>query len=1198
MNNTNILFKRSYLTKSILTIMASSMLFGCNSSSDDKDIPIAPNNTVKVYFKSASNTYDNASLYVWNDDACGAYAGDTSDASDWNKGLTPDGEDPELGVYWSLKADKENASQCINFIPRVGENNDKPLADFNGKVDLSQTNADGEVFTQEGVAAVYPELIPTGDIPANHARVYMNTPDGDTNAFRLHVWNEGSCTNLEGDNSAWPGIESSGVSDTYGVYWDIPVNGTDNCLNIIPNNKSDGDYQTANLKIEFDKTTAIGSAAFIFKGTDKVYYEPLANKPANAVELLGASAIFASDEVLLINSKDATKIELYYAKNAGMTFDSKSKKILGSDNVISSDILSSSEEWKGSEEKPHLASDFIAFDIDFSQSDITLKEALKGQLILVASDATGVIKATEVQTASALDSLYASQAVNEKFGALINSDGSTTFRLWAPTSQSVVLVSYDNDKQESKKIPMIFNQETGSWVAENTELAHGSFYKYEVTVYHPATDKIETYQVTDPYSLSLSTNSELSQVIDLNNAEVVPAGWNSLTPPHAQDNPAEFILYEAQIRDFSALDQSTPADSRGKYSAFNQADSAPVKHLKSLSDSGVSHLHLLPTFDIATINEDVTQIANIDEPFTKLCGLKPTIKDDKDFGSYCSSSDSIASVFDEMLEKDSPENAVVQRLNGYVRDVDGFNWGYDPFHYTVPEGSYSSNPDGMTRIKEFREMVMAVKNDIGMNVVMDIVYNHTNESGVSNKSVLDRIVPWYYQRLNEFTGNVENSTCCSNTAPENTMMGKLISDSLVVWAQDYKIDAFRWDLMGHHPKTQILETLAAVKAVDPETYFYGEGWNFGEVGNDRQFTQATQPNMYGTGIGTFSDRLRDSVRGGGPFDSEMGLRENQGFGNGAFVLPNEQNKTSKETALHLADLTRLGMAGNLSDYPFVDSKNNSIKGSELDYNGQPAGYAKDAWEIQNYVSKHDNQTLWDNNQYKIGYDVSAEIRTRMQAVSLATAMLGQGVPFTHMGSELLRSKSMQRDSYDSGDWYNRVDFTAQDNNWDVGLPREDKDGSNWTVIQDVVDNSAENAMPTTDNIQAMKAFYEEFASLRASSGLLTLGHGEEIIKRVKFHNTGSDQNVGVIVMSMDNSGSNYDASIDQDRDGLVVVVNATPTALSEFANFDATGYTLHSIQATNGAKSIARNGSENSSVTNNKLNTPAWSVAVFEKAHN
>ncbi|WP_083198863.1 pullulanase-type alpha-1,6-glucosidase [Aliivibrio logei] len=1198
MNNINTIFKHSYLAKSILTIITSSLLFGCNSPSEETELPVEQNNTIKVYFKSISDHYDNASLYVWNDENCGAYVNKTPNANDWNTGLKPDGKDSKFGVYWSLNVDKTHASQCVNFIPRIGENNDKPLDDFNGRVDLSQTNAEGEVFTQEGVAAVYPELIPTGEIPVNHARVYMNTPDGDTNAFRLHVWNEGSCTNLNGINSAWPGIESSGVSDTYGVYWDIPINGTDNCLNIIPNTRQDGDYQTANLKIEFDKTTAIGNAAFIFKGTDKVYYDPMANKPVNSIELLGASAIFANDNTLLINSKEATKIELYYAKNAGMSFDSRTRKVLGSDGVINSSTLSQSEEWKGAEKKPHLASDFIAFDIDFSQSTLSLKEALKGQLLLVASDDNGAIKATEVQIASALDSLYASQATSEKFGAIINLNNSTTFRLWAPTSQSVSLVSYDNNKQENKKIPMVFNQTTGSWVAEETELTHGDFYKYEVTVYHPATDKIETYQVTDPYSLSLSTNSELSQVIDLNNAEVVPTGWNKLTSPHAQNNPAEFILYEAHIRDFSALDQSTPTSNRGKYSAFSQADSAPVKHLKSLSDSGVSHLHLLPTFDIATINEDTTQVANIDESFVKLCGLKPTIKNDNDFGSYCNTNDSIASVFTAMLVKDSPENAVIQRLNSYVRDVDGFNWGYDPYHYTVPEGSYSSNPDGMTRIKEFREMVMAIKNDIGMNVVMDIVYNHTNEAGVSNKSVLDRIVPWYYQRLNEVTGSVENSTCCSNTAPENAMMGKLISDSLVVWAQDYKIDAFRWDLMGHHPKTQIMDTLSAVQKVDPNTYFYGEGWNFGEVENDRQFTQATQSNMYGTGIGTFSDRLRDSVRGGGPFDSEMGLRENQGFGNGAFVLPNEQDKTSKETALHLADLTRLGMAGNLSDFLFIDSKNNSIKGSELDYNGQPAGYAKDAWEIQNYVSKHDNQTLWDNNQYKIGYSVSAEIRTRMQAVSLATAMLGQGIPFTHMGSELLRSKSMQRDSYDSGDWYNRVDFTAQNNNWDVGLPREDKDGSNWTVIQDVIDNSAENTVPTAENIEAMKAFYEEFASLRASSGLLTLGHGNEIIKRVKFHNTGNSQTVGVIVMSIDNSGSNYDITIDQQRDGLLIVVNAAPTAIREFANVDATGYTLHSIQATKGNKSISQNKLAVSSITNNKINTPAWSVAVFEKPHN
>ncbi len=1197
MTNINNRFKCSYLTKSIIAIMASSLLFGCNSSSDDNDTPPVQGTNYKVYFKSLTDHYANASLYVWNDGTCGAYSGINPDAGDWNKGLKPDGKDPEFGIYWSLDADQKEASQCVNFIPRIGDDNSKPLGDFNPKLQLTQTNNENEVFTQEGIGAVYPELIPSDDVPANYARVYMNTLDGDSNDFRLHVWNEGECSNLDGNDSAWPGIESTGLSDTYGVYWDIPVNGTDNCLNIIPNTKSNGDFQSANLKFEFDSTTAVGNIGFIFKGTDKIYYDALANKPANIIELSGASAIFASDNVLLINSKEATKVELYFAKNAGMTFDSETKKIIAADDVISSETKSGSEEWKGSENKPHLAQDFIAFELDFSTASITLKEALKGQLILVASDASGVIKVTEVQTASALDSLYAANAITQKFGAILNSNGSTTFRLWAPTSQSVALIPYDSNKDAGTKIPMIFDQSTGSWVAENTILKHGDFYKYEVTVYHPATDKIETYQVTDPYSLSLSTNSELSQVVDLKDAAVTPAGWDELKAPHAQNNPAEFVLYEAHIRDFSALDQSMPVSSRGKYSAFSQSDSAPVKHLKSLADSGVSHLHLLPTFDIATINEDTTQVANIDESFSKLCNLKPEIKNDADFASFCDSSDSISSVFDEILKNDSPSNAVVQSLNAYVRDVDGFNWGYDPFHYTVPEGSYSSNPDGMTRIKEFRDMVMAIKNDIGMNVVMDIVYNHTNESGVSSKSVLDRIVPWYYQRLNEISGNVENSTCCSNTAPENVMMGKLISDSLVVWADDYKIDAFRWDLMGHHPKAQILDALAAVKAVDSETYFYGEGWNFGEVGNNRQFTQATQANMYGTGVGTFSDRLRDAVRGGGPFDSKMGLREGQGFGNGAFVLPNEQNKVTKETALHLADLTRLGMAGNLADYVFVDSKGDTIEGSKLDYNGQGAGYAKDAWEVQNYVSKHDNQTLWDNNQYKIGYSVIAETRVRMQAVSLATAMLGQGVPFIHMGSELLRSKSMQRDSYDSGDLYNRVDFTGQGNNWNVGLPRKDKDGDNWEVIQGVIDNSAVNAMPTPENIKNMKSFYEEFALLRASSGLLTLGVGAEINQRVQFHNTGSSQTVGVIVMSIDNSGDNYSANIDKDRDGLVVVINATPTPIEEFQSFDAAGYRLHSIQTTKGNQSIAQHGVDVSSITNNRINTPAWSVAVFEKIH-
>jgi len=200
--------------------------------------------------------------------------------------------------------------------------------------------------------------------------------------------------------------------------------------------------------------------------------------------------------------------------------------------------------------------------------------------------------------------------------------------------------------------------------------------------------------------------------------------------------------------------------------------------------------------------------------------------------------------------------------------LDSFNWGYDPFHYTVPEGSYATDPNGSMRILEFRQMVKAT-HDMDLKLIMDVVYNHTNASGVNDKSVLDKIVPGYYHRLNVNTGGVENSTCCDNTATENLMMGKLMIDLLKVWADDYKVDGFRFDLMGHQPKDVMVEALEEVREIDPNTLFYGEGWDFGEVANNACFGQANQINMAGTEIGTFSDRLRDAVRGGSPFDGGL-----------------------------------------------------------------------------------------------------------------------------------------------------------------------------------------------------------------------------------------------------------------------------------------------------------------------------------------
>jgi pullulanase len=196
-----------------------------------------------------------------------------------------------------------------------------------------------------------------------------------------------------------------------------------------------------------------------------------------------------------------------------------------------------------------------------------------------------------------------------------------------------------------------------------------------------------------------------------------------------------------------------------------------------------------------------------------------------------------------------PDSDQQQALIGALRDQDPFNWGYDPFHFTVPEGSYSTDPDGPARIIEFRQMVQAL-NQTGLRVVMDVVYNHTHAAGQDEKSVLDRVVPGYYHRLNE-RGAVETSTCCANTASEHQMMEKLMIDSLVTWAVEYKVDAFRFDLMGHHMVDNMLNVRAALDALTLEEhgvdgksiYLYGEGWNFGEVADNARGVNATQFNM-------------------------------------------------------------------------------------------------------------------------------------------------------------------------------------------------------------------------------------------------------------------------------------------------------------------------------------------------------------------
>lgn len=1043
----------------------------------------------------------------------------------------------------------------------------------------------------DGPVARLPDVQPPAEqLVAGPDQAVIALVDTQTSAARgiegpfanhsLHLWNNDACnaTAESGLNAGWDDKANTPTAvDSFGPSWVVPLAKLEGCINFIARNGDLANLTGADMKVVFsdhpDRTVAIVA------GKSEVF-DSRADAFTAAFGVAGASAHLIDGNTLIWQGgKDKPHVRLYYTESG--TIKANAEGVFDFPYLsLTATSLTAEQQAK----YPHLK-DAAAFALPSGKD---LKPLLKGELVAIGTDADGILQgATLVQSAGALDALYAEEATKLAYGAIVEG-GNVTFRLWAPTAKSVKLALFDEQHKALGERTMTQDDASGSWSVQGGQELVGKFYRYDIQVYHPLSRKLESYQVTDPYSLSLAMNSEFSQVVDLDDPALKPEGWDSLKAPHSQQNPADITIYEAHVRDLTGNDESTKPEHRGKFLGLTDSDSVPVKHLQSLAQSGVSHLHLLPVFDIATVNEDPAKVANLQDDFSKLCQVNAEVKDSK-FGGYCGGGQTIEAVLADLQGADSKESPQVQELSGYLRGVDSFNWGYDPYHYTAPEGSYATDAEGSQRILEFREMVKAIKQNIGMNVVMDVVYNHTNEAGLGPKSVLDKIVPWYYQRLNPETGSVENSTCCSNTAPEHAMFAKLMDDSLVTWAREYKIDAFRFDLMGHHPKDQMVQALAAVKQVNPEMYFYGEGWNFGEVQDDKRFVQATQKHLAGTGIGSFSDRLRDAVRGGSPFDGGDTIRKTQGFGNGALVDANEMDGVELATALHQSDLVRLGMAGNLKEFVLTDKDGMPKKGSDIDYNGQPAGYAQDPTEIQNYVDKHDNQTLFDNLIYKApeGADL-----VRMQGVSLATAMLGQGIPFTHAGVELLRSKSMERDSYDSGDWYNRVDYTLADNNFDKGLPRKDKDGDNYPLIEQVL---GKHVKPSGADMATMVGFYQELAELRQSSRLLRLGSGAEVIKRVDFRNTGPDQVPGLIVMTVDD-GVNAGADLDPAIEGLVVMINATnqPQSISDFRDGKDQPIDLSTLQlspAHHAGSSIA----DGALASGGQLTLGAWSAAVFVK---
>ncbi len=838
--------------------------------------------------------------------------------------------------------------------------------------------------------------------------------------------------------------------------------------------------------------------------------------------------------------------KLYYAANAGIK--SGSSGIEGADGSYALTVDSAGLPAALQTRFPYLQS---ALSLSLGAADAAnARQRLKEQLVLAQFDSAGkLVQAYSVQTAGVLDDLYAAAAAKTALGPTFDSNGVPTVRVWAPTAKSVKLNLYG---ASTTSVDMTEDGATGVWsyTAPDASLVNAAYYTFSVKVFSRwAGDTVVTNEVADPYSVSTNANGQRSFLANLASAATKPAGWDGqVIPPLA--HPTDIAIYELHMRDFSASDASVPAKHKGKYLAFTDTASNGMKHLKLLQQAGLTHIHLLPTADMASIDE-----------------------------TGCT----VPVIASAAADSDQQQAAVAA-----IKDSDCFNWGYDPQYYNVPEGSYATDPnDGLVRIKEYRAMVKSL-HDSGLRVVMDMVYNHTAAAHQDSRSVLDKIVPGYYYRSNA-VGDTTGDSCCSDTASENAMMGKLVIDSLKLWATAYQVDSFRFDIMGLMPKALLTQAQSELNAAAGRAiYLYGEGWNFGTVANDARFAQARQDNMAGTGIGTFNDRVRDTVRGGGCCDSGAALIGQQGLINGVYYDRNANSTQSLDDLLRLSDWMRVGLSGSLKDYVQTDRFGSSKTNAQIDYYGMGAGYVSQPQETINYAEAHDNQTLFDINAYKLPVSTSGADRVRVQNLGNALVMLSQGVPFFHAGQDLLRSKSLDRDSYNAGDWFNALDFSYQSNNFGVGLPSAEKNQDNWSVMRPILTNPLIKPSPAL--ILTSRDDFLDLLAIRKSSTLFRLRTADDVKQRLHFYNTGAAQVPGLIAMRID--GQSPSAYAGANYKSVLVFFNVDKVAKTlTLADMQGKTLALHPVQQTSNADSVVRTATFSS--TSGQFSIPARSTVVF-----
>lgn len=373
----------------------------------------------------------------------------------------------------------------------------------------------------------------------------------------------------------------------------------------------------------------------------------------------------------------------------------------------------------------------------------------------------------------------------------------TTIKVWSPVAESLTLRLYKSglpgtDPKDLLDTKPMTKSKQGVWTIELLGDQKGKYYTIQASI--GGTPKAE---VTDPYAKALGANGLRAQILDL--AETNPRNWaDDKSPAFLQKTDA--VLYELHVRDASIATNSgikqkgkfLGLTEKGTKNSFKQTTG--LDHIREL---GVTHVHLLPSYDYFTTDE--------------------TAK--------------------ENLQ---------------------YNWGYDPLNYNVPEGSYSTNPyKGEVRIKEFKQLVQTFHEN-GLRVVMDVVYNHTMFGETSN---FNQLVPGYYYRQTPDGKFSNASGCGNETASERTMFQKFMLESVEYWVKEYHVDGFRFDLMGVHDLATMNLISKRLHQLRPDILLYGEGWTSGESPLAEANRSVKKNTAMLDRIGAFNDDVRDGLKG-------------------------------------------------------------------------------------------------------------------------------------------------------------------------------------------------------------------------------------------------------------------------------------------------------------------------------------------------